>query len=180
LRDTAAWIPRTPRASLVFDHHAESLDSDLLCFRPLTWLDFGGPAGIYLPNIIGISVSVFDWSTIFGISFRYNTKVDGRLVHTLGKEPPFYSPVERFPVGMGGDHAEVMDIDGPGGERITTVDINVFSPDEAIMDAFRISTNRGRSMQFPKHPLSNGQWLNIFTEKDTTATGFYSQLVSRY
>ncbi|KAI1879457.1 hypothetical protein JX265_002411 [Neoarthrinium moseri] len=95
LRDSGIWYPDLPSSQLCLneDFYIQR-EYHVSGFRPLIWTLFGGPGGIYLPNLTGIAVHM--GGSIPGIDFRY-------------------APGCRIPWEFS--------IDGPGGERISGVEV---------------------------------------------------------
>jgi len=78
-------------------------------YQPLCWTLFGGPQGIYLRHLTGMSVTCR--GTPCGIEFYYNTNV-----------PIKYRKLGRY---KSSEYAQVIhfSIDGPAGEVINAIDI---------------------------------------------------------
>jgi hypothetical protein len=113
LRDTALWYPKIPEPSLYLnDDYFTGEDPSAAGYRPLCWTLFGGPGGIYLQYLTEISVTTL--GCLCGIEFHYNTEEVPTEWRKLGRRKfTEYAQVMRFP------------IDGPGGEIIETVEVNL-------------------------------------------------------
>lgn len=113
LRAAALWYPTIPEQPL-------RLSQDLFPQRlahtagywPLFWTHFGGPGGIYLPHLTGMTAH--SNGTVLGIQFRYDEEE---------------IPVECREMGLVSGFGEGMStpvhftVDGPGGERIIGVEV---------------------------------------------------------
>src|SRR5882672_6741692 len=102
LRDTALWYPEIPGHSLYLnDYSSTRADSSAIEYQPLCWTLFGGPGGIYLQSLTGVSISCL--GTLRYIEFSYNTDEIPTQYHKLGRRKSTeYAHVMHFP------------IDGPG------------------------------------------------------------------
>jgi len=111
LRDTALWYPNIPESNLHLNESSFIGENPLTAqYRPLFWVHFGGPGGIYLQHLIGISA--LDLGLLCSIEFHYNKEKVSTVSRRLGRRKETeYSRVIRF------------SIDGPGGERIETVEV---------------------------------------------------------
>lgn len=193
LRDTALWFPKIPRenSSLVPGWKR----SPSLHYHPLLYLDFGGPGGAYLKNIISISL----WNTPErhiprAIEIEYDKPICGSKLRTftkrgISKSDPQYGVMDaqRF----------TFNIDGPGGEHITRIDIGniyagveVFSDFNVVSKPFLLNilmnkildstdsisqfyTNRGREAAFPSGAEFPEPFGEEVTEKSMVITGIY-------
>lgn len=121
LRGSGVWYPTVPPRSLCLNEASfPPLDSYVeVGYRPLFWCHFGGPGGSYLPHLTGISVSKSStfFSGLLRIEFHFDEEV----------------PDEHRSFGRLKDerHEDVIDfsIDGPGGERIATIEMRHQYPD---------------------------------------------------
>jgi len=106
LRDLAFWYPRIPETSLFLNEdYFTARDTSTTRYQPLCCAQFGGPKGIYLCHLTGISVTF--QGTLRGIEFHYNTKDVPPECRRVGRyRASSYEEVMHFP------------IDGPGGEFI--------------------------------------------------------------
>lgn len=112
LRDSAFWYPKIPGiSSYLNDDYFTARDSSTTRYQPLCWIMFGGPGGIYLRHLTGVSVTCR--GTLRGIEFHHNTEHIPIECRKLGRyKSSEYDEVTHF------------SIDGPGGEVID--DINVY------------------------------------------------------
>ncbi|KAG4435231.1 hypothetical protein IFR05_009286 [Cadophora sp. M221] len=113
LRDSAFWSPENPGIGLYLnDNCFVARDSSTARYQPLCWTMFGGPGGIYLRYLTGISVTCL--GTLRGIEFHYNTEDVPIECRKLGRyKSSEYAKVIHF------------SIDGPGGEVIDAVEVYV-------------------------------------------------------
>ncbi|MCJ1253647.1 hypothetical protein MMC24_001459 [Lignoscripta atroalba] len=113
LRDAALWYPKIPEPGLrLNDDCFTGEDPSTSGYRPLCWTLFGGPGGIYLRSLTEISVTCL--GNLCGIEFHYNTdEVPAEWRKLSRRKSTEFSRVMRFP------------IDGPGGEIIDTVEVNL-------------------------------------------------------
>ncbi|KAI1426684.1 F-box domain-containing protein [Xylaria sp. FL1777] len=133
LRDSAFWYPRVPPAGLHFnDLYFTKEDTAATRYQPLCWAMFGGPGGIYLRSIIGLSVTCH--SVIHSMKFHYNSKEVPVECRKLGRYRTKGTNPIHFP------------IDGPGGEIINSVTVCVYR--DGILESFKVTTNHGRSCHF--------------------------------
>ncbi|KAH9216177.1 hypothetical protein DL95DRAFT_498506 [Leptodontidium sp. 2 PMI_412] len=111
LRDSAFWYPEIPGTGLYLnDNCFVARDSSTARYQPLCWTMFGGPGGIYLRYLTGISVTCI--GTLRGIEFHYNTEDVPIECRKLGRyRSSEYAQVIHF------------SIDGPGGEVIDAVEV---------------------------------------------------------
>lgn len=113
LRDSAFWYPRIPGHDLhLNDDYFTARPTSTARYQPLCWTMFGGPRGSHLRSLTGMSVTSL--GTLRGIEFHFNAENIPAASRRLGR----YKPSE---------YAKVMhfDIDGPGGEFITGIEIYV-------------------------------------------------------
>jgi hypothetical protein len=99
LHDSAFWYPRVPEAGF------SARETAMTSYDPICWTMFGGPAGLYLASLTGISVTA-DASALKAIEFHYSNSE--------------HVPLECRKVGRctPSDYAETkhFEIDGPGGQ----------------------------------------------------------------
>ncbi|KAI0423605.1 F-box domain-containing protein [Xylaria sp. FL1042] len=173
LRDSAFWYPRIPGTDLYMnDDYFTARDTSITRYRPLCWTMFGGPGGIYLRYLTGISVSC--WGSPCGIEFHYNTEDVPVECRKLGRyKSSEYVEVMHFP------------IDGPGGEIISAIEVYLRYPvservfwfyKQGVLISFKITTNHGRSCHFKqKMPTVKADLIKrpIMVAPASTVTGFY-------
>lgn len=111
LRDSAFWYPKIPGISLYLnDDYFAARDSSTTMYQPLCWTMFGGPRGVYLHHLTGISVTCR--SNLRGIEFHYNSE---------------HIPIECRKLGRykSSEYDEVIhfDIAGPSGEDIDNIKV---------------------------------------------------------
>jgi hypothetical protein len=113
LREIALWYPSIPEPHLCLnDDYFMGTDPFFDQYRPLCWSLFGGPGGIYLRFLTGITVTRF--GDVRCIEFHYNTDEVPAGWGKLGRyQSTGHAKVLRFP------------IDGPGGERIKTFEVGL-------------------------------------------------------
>ncbi|CAK1360825.1 unnamed protein product [Cercospora beticola] len=133
LRKQAIWYPRVPQPSLhIQDQHHQRYPPD---FRPIFWTQFGGARGNLLKHVISVSIS--RQNSIRGISFDYaNTAPATTRVAMLGHPPAESSfRTKRF------------SIDGPAGERITSITAGIGQcRDQDILWSLKITTSKDREI----------------------------------
>jgi hypothetical protein len=119
LRATALWYPTVPSSDLCLNDESFTGESPLTAgYRPLIWIQFGGPNGTYLQSLTEISATLSRYS-IHSIDFHYDTEEGPKEVGKLGRSSirskRFWSSSEivRF------------SIDGPGGELIDSVEVSI-------------------------------------------------------
>ena len=113
LRDSALWYPDIPESGLCLnDDSFTGEDPSAIGYRPLCLALFGGPGGIYLRSLTEISVTRL--GPLCSIDFHYNTdKVPAEWCKLGRHKCTEYEQVMRFA------------IDGPGGEIIDTVEVDL-------------------------------------------------------
>lgn len=113
MRNSAVWYPDIPPAHLNLNEEfffpAQSYTQG---FKPLFWTHFGGPGGIYLKDLHRISWSTADEIMAFEFQ-KEDVPLDCRM---FGRAP--------LPDSDDEDNLDIFDIDGPGGERITAIEIS--------------------------------------------------------
>ncbi|KAK4652022.1 hypothetical protein QC762_607670 [Podospora pseudocomata] len=184
LRNSAVWYPDIPPAHLNLNEEfffpAQSYTQG---FKPLFWTHFGGPGGIYLKDLHRISWSTAD--EIMAFEFQNeDVPLDCRM---FGRAP--------LPDSDDEDNLDIFDIDGPGGERITAIEISqkYYKEDgerwlmsEGALALFKVCctpaatahstllgsvfTNRGRYYQFEDEPKPRS-W-NVKTKLFTSPPGY--------
>ncbi|KAI5921644.1 hypothetical protein F4810DRAFT_677085 [Camillea tinctor] len=148
LRNLSLWYPDVLPSSMSLSKSIFPARDDVCReYKPLFWLSFGGPGGSYLRNLVRISALCGE-ETPQRLDFFYNNQ----------------NPIERqsFSRHFATEFSNTMDfaIDGPGGEIINAVEVEVlhYDPSDttrpwiAYMDgdlvACTIYTNRGRYCRF--------------------------------
>ncbi|KAK3299557.1 uncharacterized protein B0H64DRAFT_422961 [Chaetomium fimeti] len=146
LRCSAIWYPDVPPPALdLNEDFFVSVKWYAWGYRPLFWTYFGGPGGIYLPNLIKVAISVSH--VLVRIDFFFDKEVPAEC-RRFGRSD---GPEEKDPVEF--------QIDGPGGEVIDRVELCQQFPDESPFNVilsreegslawFKLSTNRGRACEF--------------------------------
>ncbi|PVH94892.1 hypothetical protein DM02DRAFT_618273 [Periconia macrospinosa] len=180
LREDAFWLPVIPPEGLIFNDHSRDKVWVNRTQRPYNMILFGGSRGENLSKLVQLVVWIVGFGNhIHGVEFRYNTEIDGRKIHTIGRCGPFSDaePRQEAPFDSSEDQMISFDIDGPGGERINHVYIrNDFCEQ---LYGFRLCTNRGREVTIPPPHSAAYDDKRPFVLVDTTQTeiiGFYSLL----
>src|SRR5690349_8337210 len=117
LRTKALWYPTIPSPKLCLNDESFTGESLLTTkYQPLFWIHFGGPNGIYLRSLTGVSVTSTGY--LDTIEFQYNTEDISFEIRKLGRcDQGKYRKVTPFP------------IDGPGGEIIEAIDFDIVQSD---------------------------------------------------
>lgn len=85
MRATALWYPTVPSADLCLNDESFTGESPLTAgYRPLIWIQFGGPNGTYLQSLTEISATLSGGS-IRSINFYYETEEVPKEVVKLGR-----------------------------------------------------------------------------------------------
>ncbi|RDL38788.1 uncharacterized protein BP5553_03128 [Venustampulla echinocandica] len=129
LRDSAFWYPQIPGIGLYLnDGYFVARDSSTTRYQPLCRTMFGGPGGIYLSYLTGISVTY--WGELCGIEFHYNTENVPIECRKLGRyKSSEYDKVIHF------------SIDGPGGEVIDATEVYLkYYPSEKVLWFYKHGT----------------------------------------
>lgn len=110
LRNLAMWYPDIPGSTLCLnDNSFLPRDHYVDGYKPLVWVSFGGPRGIYLQHLT--RVSAMCWGVIHRIDFSYNK--ESPVEHqTFGRHKPRYF-----------ENVIDFSIDGPGGEVINAIEV---------------------------------------------------------
>lgn len=135
LRDSAFWYPRIPETSLNLNESGfAARENAMKRYEPICWTLFGGPAGIYLRSLTGISVTA-DVGCPRVIEFHYKSEDVPLECRKLGRCSP-------------SDYAKTMhfEIDGPGGEVINSLTVYVrryltdahWSFEPGILESFKV------------------------------------------
>jgi hypothetical protein len=141
LKNYAAWWPDVPSYQLDLNERymSHKLSFDYRDYRPLVWTHFGGNKGQLLRQLIRVEGFVADlgYDCLFQIRFHYHDKATNSSdMEIWGWEHWKY---QDFHIKL-----VVFDIDGPGGEYLTGIDLlyepwpnflsfpasKVFTPDE--------------------------------------------------
>lgn len=123
-RDSAFWFPSPPlkELHLVNELSFTSRESAASAYHPLCWCMFTGWNGSWLPHLTMMSVTSTSTS-IRGIRFRYIGEA-GLSPRLIGKRPRRGH----------GDRRVDFDIDGPGGEIITAIEVFVRPWDRELLE----------------------------------------------
>lgn len=107
------WIPQVPKYKTLTISNLEPFQHPP-AFEPLLNIDFGGDAGTLLALLTRVTVHMSSYACpISGIEFFYS-----------GKESVLY--------GNNGGVEMLFVLDGPGGERITSVEVITVNPDAGM------------------------------------------------
>lgn len=113
LRNAALWFRDIPELSFCLNEQSYlQPEDDTSGYSPLLWTKFGGPKGMYLRHLTGMEVHANGHIT--GVRFQYDTNDIPSDFRELGRHSCWKYGCERpmnFP------------IDGPSGERITSIEI---------------------------------------------------------
>lgn len=113
----ALWYPDKPPKRICFNEKSFSGGDPLVPgYRPIVWTLFGGEDGGYLFSLTKISISIFQEQFCRMFFFYDNEERFPRCSLDLGSLP-----------NMSRGHAYTVrfSIDGPGGERISTLQVAV-------------------------------------------------------
>lgn len=113
LRAAGLWYPDIPDPDVCLNEQSYlQPETEIAAFSPIFWSNFGGPGGMYLRHLTGMKVH--SNGSIMGIQFQHD--IDGippearSLGRHLCSQCICGRPME-------------FSIDGPGGERITGIEI---------------------------------------------------------
>lgn len=114
LQSAALWYQGIPEPHLCLNDHAYLLPEahTTATYWPFFWAKFGGPGGVYLRHLTGITVH--SNITITEIRFQYDIDDIPSNCRRLGRHSCLVSGCYR-PMNF--------TIDGPGGERITGIEL---------------------------------------------------------
>jgi hypothetical protein len=114
------WYPTVPSSDLCLNDESFTGESPLTAgYRPLIWIQFGGPNGTYLQSLTEISATLSRYS-IHSIDFYYDTEEGLKEVGKLGRSS--IRSNKRF---WGSSEIVRFSIDGPGGELIDSVEVSI-------------------------------------------------------
>jgi hypothetical protein len=114
LRELALWYPRIPDTSLNLNECGFTARKNAMeRYEPLCWTLFGGPGGIHLRSLTGMSFTTDDGYPRV-IEFHYNSEDVPLECRKLGRFTP-----SKFA------HTMHFEIDGPGGEFIDHLTVHV-------------------------------------------------------
>lgn len=119
LRDSALWHPNVPAPTLCLNEDSfPQSDSYTSGYKPLFWCHFGGPGGRYLPHLTRI-LATWGFDGIQHFDFFFDTEV-----------PAEHRSFGRMRARRDDDLRTTFDflIDGPGGERIQSIELGHFYP----------------------------------------------------
>ncbi|KAI9880165.1 MAG: hypothetical protein M1830_004984 [Pleopsidium flavum] len=171
LRELAQWVPDIPPESLCLNEETFSgVHQKSLEYRPLYYVLFGGPQGIYRTKLIKLAVWMSEFG-LYGIEFEYNAEVDGRRIHTLGRCGPLAEQTAMLLSQLQDNWKVSFDIDGPHDEIIETVKLARKEFQHENIKAMEIGTNRGRKALFT--PDSNPSLSTIELAPLSIVTGVY-------
>jgi hypothetical protein len=113
LHDSAFWYPQAPPRGLNLNEDCFTARNNAINqYYPLCWNKFGGPGGIYLRSLTGISTVPYSY---FGaMEFHYNNDDIPAECRTIGTFRG-YRPAASQPA--------LFAIDGPGGEVIDSITV---------------------------------------------------------
>lgn len=220
-RRCAIWHPEVPGPNLHLNESSvwqpEQYTKDC---NPLIWTSFGGPGGVRLPHLTGLHVYFHDWNTvstntdyrlfhywggpyIVGIAFSYDGKPPERGPGTteLGRyrdHPADHTDPWRIPDAEARrieTWEQTMPIDGPGGERITSITLHDTDPmiglevsvvwyrtGGDVLTRLQVATNRNRTYVFGARRArftDIKRLVSVDHRPGTTITGFYSHQVGQ-
>ncbi|GBF62029.1 hypothetical protein TMEN_4553 [Trichophyton mentagrophytes] len=170
LRSKAFWYPSIPSPELCLNDQSFSGKDPLTAgYHPLAWIHFGGPKGAYLKHVTG--VRAMDIADVCTFEFEYEIDLPVEI-RKLGRRKVLeFSTTTRF------------NIDGPGGEYISSVDACVISGKGKDMHpcrrgrlfSIKFTTNHGRSAHFPARCsiVDPGFMTPLSVEPGTIVTGLY-------
>ncbi|KAL2136897.1 hypothetical protein VTI74DRAFT_623 [Chaetomium olivicolor] len=167
LRDQALWFPDIPQPDLKFVgedlEDGGGVGAEQL---PLTITIFGGPQGQDLGSVVGITVlfDVLHRVVAFEVSFT-----SGRPAVRVGLDN---TALGHSQVSEDDEQPEAcyFAIDGPGGERITALDV-IHSH-----VGFRLTTNHGRSADFPSTAPKRPWNIKAMPPDSGQVVGFWTVL----
>ncbi|KAK0658322.1 hypothetical protein QBC41DRAFT_238001 [Cercophora samala] len=197
LRDAAVWYPDIPPPHMSLNTSKfPQFNSYIIDFNPLFWTHFSGPQGSYLRNLTKI---ISDSDRV--ITFEYDTSVIPMECKSFGRAPPYKDESDEEPEEDSDSDSDkeqektttkekfdpyiTFAIDGPGGERISTVDITQkYYPEsrgwfktDGVLAEFSISTDRGRTCRFPMDECIDRGWVTRTAKFEVphgaVLTGFY-------
>ncbi|KAJ9352849.1 hypothetical protein DTO027B9_5597 [Paecilomyces variotii] len=188
-RQNALWYPHIPPPNLCLNEGSFMGEDPLISgYQPAYWTLFGGSDGHELAHLTAISVDMLSYR----MKFFYQ---DGQLpcvTFRLGYDPSGFID-EYFIDEYFIEKESMFFIDGPGGERIDSLQVAVQVPTsdqnphhrfkQGVPLRYKISTNRGRSLSL-KDPRKYGEqyeqtlqtlsYERLDPAPGTTVVGFYA------
>ncbi|RFU28209.1 hypothetical protein B7463_g8130, partial [Scytalidium lignicola] len=170
LGKAALWYPTVPESELFLNEASFTGENPSSTgYRPLFWINFGGPGGSYLENVTGLSI-YYSLYGLYSLEFHYDATHDLPGAFRLGRCTSTDLKIRHFP------------IDGPSGEIIESVEATIVRYDRenaydflkhGILNSVKITTNRQRSVH--AGALSDNAILKpLVIAPGTTVTGFYA------
>ncbi|TKW48683.1 hypothetical protein CTA1_11015 [Colletotrichum tanaceti] len=117
LRNSGFWYPDIPGPALCLNEESFApRDHYLSGYKPLFWTTFGGPGGVHLRNLTGLT-AIWGGGGLRRVDFAYDVPVPSEH-RTFGCQKP-------------GEWTKTIEfaIDGPGGELIDTIEVFRRYPD---------------------------------------------------
>lgn len=116
LRHSALWYPHVPPSTVDLNEASfQEPGTHVSGFKPLFWTRFGGPGGMYLRNLVKLTIVDFHTG-------RINFTFDSPDVPTECRSFPPCKDFKRNPKHTG---IAELTIDGPGGEFIDKIEIGL-------------------------------------------------------
>ena len=175
LRRQALWFPEIPSPALSLNEDSFITADTYKCnFCPLFWTCFGGEKGERLSSLTGID-ALIDYC-IIGIQFGYDGEIEmGVNSSELGRLNSWDCYIDE------GDKTQSFSIDGPAGERVTSVGIKVdhYLTPFVRVAGITINTNFARSNTFIREGREDEEYSEflLVPEPGTTIIGFYAHQV---
>ncbi|KAK2781323.1 hypothetical protein FQN52_001693 [Onygenales sp. PD_12] len=142
------WFPDIPSPNMHMNELCFVGDMEITHpFQPMTYAQFGGPGGAYLPFLTGISVlfghdDARKITPMIGIEFTYHPHAPAIPLSSQKLWPrPFRNAIRKI---------VRFDIDGPGGEYIEKVypAVCIYPGSREFGHGLKVSTNWGRTGEF--------------------------------
>ncbi|KAK2592000.1 hypothetical protein QQS21_010303 [Conoideocrella luteorostrata] len=157
LLNSALWYPHIPYDGLDMNEGSfTARETAITRYNPTCWTMFGGPSGIYLRSLTGVSITA-NAGCLMTMEFHYNSEDVPLKCRKLGKcTPSEYAKTVHF------------EIDGPGGEIINALTVNVRQYPTAelwyyipgVLESFKKKTSRRIASAEKTIALVEGSTIN--------------------
>ena len=131
LRDTAIWFPSVPSSELDLNDDTwirEDPRYTYPVYQPMIWVHFGGSRGSLLQHLVAVEISPYSH-----VTFHYNLPGTPFRTERLGRPGAYFRAPVR-PRTARSREDRVVAINGPGGERIESVEFIRRTPRSRLED----------------------------------------------
>ncbi|CZR45192.1 uncharacterized protein FPRO_15633 [Fusarium proliferatum ET1] len=167
------WYPEVPKEGLLFNGSIGGEPKPEYNL-PVTTVLFGQSDGRYLSDLSDLSeivVWIFDICHIAGIEFHFTDSSYDRHLGYIGPFDESYPVRRNFPDSH--DSSVSFAIDGPSGERLTSIDVQTRG---SHVVGLKLRTNLDRIVQTPDYPYGTDKgWVTVHA-KGSKIIGMFATL----